>query len=187
MAREIFWKEQFRRIVTLFYPLSFDSFDQFSIQLDGIRSRLHTFHPTVFDFRVCSSLPMDILNPESSAIPVAFVDSRRKSCTRLGAASFHFLLRPLSSFQLLLSLRAAISASCRRLAAFPTIFFPIIPSSREKPEKTQSESNTLPSTSSHNSLESLKRDAKLCFLSIRISPRFHSKRFEIAQSLDGND
>lgn len=179
MAREIFWKEQFRRIVTLSYPLSFDRFDQFPIQLDGIRSRLHTFHPTVFDFRVCSSLPMDILNPESSAIPVAFVDSRRKSCTRLGAASFHFLLRPLSSFQLLLSLRAA---SCRRLAAFPTIFFPIIPSSREKPEKTQSESNTLPSTSSHNSLESVK-----CFLSIRISPRFHSKRFEIAQSLDGND
>lgn len=179
MAREIFWKEQFRRIVTLSYPLSFDRFDQFPIQLDGIRSRLHTFHPTVFDFRVCSSLPMDILNPESSAIPVAFVDSRRKSCTWLGAASFHFLLRPLSSFQLLLSLRAA---SCRRLAAFPTIFFPIIPSSREKPEKTQSESNTLPSTSSHNSLESVK-----CFLSIRISPRFHSKRFEIAQSLDGND
>lgn len=179
MAREIFWKEQFRRIVTLSYPLSFDRFDQFPIQLNGIRSRLHTFHPTVFDFRVCSSLPMDILNPESSAIPVAFVDSRRKSCTRLGAASFHFLLRPLSSFQLLLSLRAA---SCRRLAAFPTIFFPIIPSSREKPEKTQSESNTLPSTSSHNSLESVK-----CFLSIRISPRFHSKCFEIAQSLDGND
>lgn len=56
---------------------------------------------------------LDVLNPERSAIPAAFVKSRRKSRIRPEGASLHFLLPSVVYFY-------AISTSCRRLAAFLT-------------------------------------------------------------------